>query len=65
MTEISATIKDRDVGEIEIFDIGDVETSTNTVDLDHDYHDVDDHEGKDKLPLQIDLSGNHKELILD
>ena len=54
--EISATIDDNDVGEIEVFDIGDVDASADTVNFNHENHDDDEeHDGKDYRPLHIDI----------
>ena len=62
MQEISNTIKDRKAGEPEVFYIGDVETSTDTVDLDYE---VGDHEGQTQQPLHIDLTGKFEEILLE
>ena len=64
MTEISATIDDNDVGELEVFDIRDVETSADTVDYEN-HEDDDNHDSQDQMPLHIDISGNQDVLIMD
>ena len=54
-TEISATVDDKDVGELEVFDFREVETSVDTVDYNHENHEEDDnHDSRDELPLHIE-----------
>ena len=66
MTEISATIDDKDVGELEIFDFREVETLVETVKYNHENHEEDDNRySQDELPLHIDMSDNQDVLILN
>ena len=65
MQEISNTITETNAkaGEPVVFEVEDVETSTDTtIDLDDE---VSDQEGCAQQVLHIDLSGKHEEILLD